>query len=246
MATATKKNTKWMNEALKEELEPICRDISNMSQNDIKRRYDAGHRLLVLITDESGRFGPDPRDAIYRYMSLSRDVVRPMIKVAENFNENDIERLAEMRNPETGDGLTWSHVVSLSRMPDTKKAMAMAERAAAKGWSSKELSAEVVRTAGGPRSKGGRKKKQADTIEAALTSIITTLASVSKSCRETWSGAGGVADLFEVDKSTSRLADQIEKAASAIEDARSALAVLGTEIGAVGHQARAATSSPSV
>lgn len=237
---------KIANDELKEELKGIRNDVSALNSSDIKARWVIGGRILRIVNDKTGKYGTNPKELVEQLMPLGRDGLRPMMRVAEVYSGSEIDRLADIKHPATGERLTWSHVAALSRMPDKDKSFAMAERAAEKGWSSKDLVAEIVRGAGGPKSAGGRKAKKHGTFLAGLSSVIATCTHLSNTHAQAWSGAGGLADLFDDGEVSEQLIKEIEKTIGAVDSARTSIDTLRSELGALKHRAAARLTPKAV
>lgn len=65
-----------------------------------------------------------------------------------------------------------------------------------KGWSSKELVKEVIRKAGGPRSKGGRRAKKAGSLAALLGDVRDKVKAWTNAATQSWLAPGGLDDLY--------------------------------------------------
>lgn len=208
---------KTANDELKTAVATIRADISKLTSHNVKKRWEIGKQILTIASDTTGRYGTDPKKEIEALMPLSRDGIRPMVKLAEAYDEADVDAMLAFKHPSTGEGISWSHVVSLTRMSSKTAAIAMAEKAVTKGWSTKELVAELMRDNGGPKSKGGRKPKLADTVSGCVSDIGAQSKAWCNSA-DRWLGEGGIADLCAAEKSTQSVEDMLQKALEAVNN----------------------------
>lgn len=177
-------------------VDEINQRVGRLTEHNITERVDIGRQLLEIINDKTGRYGTNPQQALRRLMPLSQDGLRPMMVLASEFTEDEIRRLLALQNPKTHEKLTWSHLAILTRVKDKPRRMELAKKAVAEEMSSKELGGLVIKTHGGPKSAGGRKRKQAKTFSACLDDIEKLTRSWMNAADKVWGASGGLADLF--------------------------------------------------
>jgi len=236
-----------MTEDLRKEVDDVRAKIDKLTDYDIEVRYEIGEKLNVIKADTSGRYGTDPEKQMYAVMPLSRDAIRPMMVLAKTYSRDEVKRLRTFRNPQTHEGLTWSHVVSLVRVKDKARAFALAEKAAAQGMSSRDLNAEVIRVAGGPKSKGGRKAKKVGSLVAALEDIRARSRQWQNASTEVWLGAGGMSDLYAAESAgwvgkrpPQELVDDMAATADVLEQLRLHVNNVALHLASLSSQAKAA------
>jgi hypothetical protein len=181
---------KIANDALVAKIEEIKIDLHALTETDIKRRWVLGCKIHAIMTDATGTYGTDPATMVKALLPLSRDSLRPMVVMAERYDETDIDTIINLRHPRTNEGLTWSHVMALSRVRDKDRAMDMAAKAVNGCWSTKDLVREVVRSSGGPQSAGGRKNKKVANLPAAVDDIIDRTTTWCNVATERWLAEG--------------------------------------------------------
>jgi hypothetical protein len=218
------------NDDLKKEVAEIRVEISRLSGDNIKMRHRIGARINTIVTDATGRYGTDPRREVEALMPLSRDGIRPMMRLAELYDDAEVDTLLGYRHPVTAEGITWSHVVAITRVRDKSKALEYAERAVTKGWSSKELVSEIVRDAGGPRSMGGRKAKRSTSVTACCGAITAAAVQWNNAVHQTWTGTGGIGDLVESADPSTEIMEALEGARAAVDNMVRAAMALNAEL----------------
>ena len=242
-----------MTDDLRKEVDHVRDQIEKLTEYDIEVRYDVGEKLNAIAGDKSGKYGTNPKQQMYAVMPLSRDAIRPMMELARTYSRDDVKKLRSYKNQQTGERLTWSHVVSLVRVKDKQKAFALADRAAAVGMSSRELNAEVIRAAGGPKSKGGRRAKKVASLAAAIDDIVTRSKSWQNVFDTVWSVDGGLSDLFAADSPSwpdrrppQELCEAMVAAVGVIDMLGQKVRSLGVQLDALAIQARAARNARAV
>ncbi len=175
--------------ALREEIQEILAEINDAGENDIRRRIDIGTRISLLSADRTGRYGLDPATDISKVLRVAKESVNLMVKVAEAFDDAEIDKLLKLENPITRERLTWNHYVALSMAPDSKTAFEYANRTVNGGWSTKDLRKTMIAESGGPRSAGGRPPKRHSTIDGTLNDIITKVGLVQNAAAKVWLSA---------------------------------------------------------
>lgn len=230
---------KTANDDLKTVVAEIRVEISKLTADNIKKRKEIGDRIRSITLDASGKYGTNPRQEIEALMPLSRDGIRPMVKFAEVYDDDDVEKLLSFKHPTTNEGISWSHIVSLTRVRDKADAIELAERAVTKGWSAKELTAEVIRSSGGPRSKGGRKPRRSDTFEACVGDVVAKSVAFQNST-EQWLSSGGLSDLCQAERPSATIAEQLRKTLETVDNMMMKVHTLSAAIRAIHVQVVAA------
>lgn len=224
---------------LKREVAEIRTEIGKLTADNIKTRWHIGRRIRTIVTDTTGKYGVDPKAEIEALMPLSRDGIRPMVQLAAQFEEADIDALLAHRHPVTNEGVTWSHLAAISRVRDKTKALKFVERAVTKGWSSKELVEEIVRDQGGPRSKGGRKPAKQETLAACLSAIISKTNEWSNAARESWLAEGGIDALYAAENVGPGTVSMLSKALTVLDEFAIQQRLVATELNSKLLQAQA-------
>ena len=184
---------------LKSEVEQLTQAINADESSAIDSMYQIGIRLLAIVTDRTGRYGRNPREALKRLLPLSRDGIRPYLKLAEAFDPDEIERLKSYANPVTGERLNRSHVVTLTRVAENKERVwQLAEWTVQRGQSTKALVREVINRSGGPKSKGGRKPKRAANVVECVDDVAAKTRTFDNAAKSCWLAAtAGLVDLYQ-------------------------------------------------
>ena len=185
-----------MNDELKAAVATIDRTLDQLQRDEIRRRVEIGRLVVAMRDDESGRYGAEAFETFKAARPMAQAVLRPMVKIAEKYSDDEVERLVGLKHPHTGERLNWSHVWVLSPLSDKAKAFELAERAVANGWSSKDLRREVIRTKG-KRGAGGRPGKKPQSIEAAVAMIREKTRNWTNDAVKTWLAPGGLRELYK-------------------------------------------------
>lgn len=229
---------------LKNELPALQSKVDRLTDTALDIRREIGEQLIKIIDDDTGKYGSNPEKAIAKVMPLSADSIRPMVAFARNYTRDDVDRLKAMRNPKTSERLTWSHIIALTRVPSKDKAFALAEKAVDQGWGTKEMNREVIKAAGGKKSKGGRKPKVAKSFNDCVADVAAKTASYSN-VMGAWMGKDGLSDLFAAATKNGHILSpaEIENVADAlakVDDLGLSLRQLAMQLSALKHQAGAA------
>lgn len=185
--------------ALKRIIDDITKRVDDLTESNVRGRWEIGKKLNDVINDNTGAYGSEPRKMIETMMPLSRDSLRPMMVFASTYSDTDVDKFLAHKHPQTGERLTWSHMAVLTRVRDKGRAMALADKAAKGGWSTKVLNAEVIRLQGGAKSRGGRKVRKPTNLHAALADIRTRTQTWMNAAAESWMPAtgGGVTKMYK-------------------------------------------------
>lgn len=245
---------KGMTDDLRREVVDIQGKINEFGEHSIRSRHDLGQRIDAIIKDGTGRYGSTPWEDMQRAMPLSRSSLKPMLVFAQAYTRADVDRLVKLRNPSSGEHLTWSHVIALTRVKDRDKMWSLAERAATRGMAVKDLNKEVIKfsrplIAVG----GGRKRKKHETLDATLGDVTDKARAFENSAVQVWLAPGGLTDQMAAQAAVAGWrpsADLIAKAAGAREGVNRMLmqvSAVAQALGAVGSQldAIAAKAAPA-
>lgn len=197
----TKKLRKAMSdmpEALRDEISAIMSDVAALDSDDIQRRYGIGKRLNATMNDNTGKYGVDAKRTIQEVLRLARDSVAHMARVAAGFTQTDMDKLQKIHNPVNNERLRWNHIVHLTKVPDKEKAFEFARKAIDHGWTTKDLGKAIIRSAGGPKSQGGRKPKRHESLDDSMSDLIAKMKGFSNSAESVWLAPKGAKDQFEV------------------------------------------------
>lgn len=230
---------KTANQELVAKVDEIKAHIRALTETDIKKRWELGKEIRDVMTDDSGKYGDDPSTMVQALMPLSKDSLRPMVVMAERYEEADIDTLIALRHPRTGEGLTWSHVMSLSRVKDKSKALALADKTVKSGWSSKDLAREVTALAGGPTSKGGRKSKKPDSLSAGLADVASSSDAWVNKSDTAWMPEGGLSDLLAAINPNPKTVSELEAALASVDRLTAQSAIMGRQLSAMIIQTKA-------
>lgn len=222
---------------LKKAVAEIRAEVGKLTSDNIKTRWQIGHRIVEIVNDRTGKYGTDPRAEIDALMPLSRDGIRPMVKLAENFDEPEIDKMLAHRHPTTGEGITWTHIAALTRVKDKTAVLKYAETAVTKGWSSKDLVNEIVSDNGGAKSKGGRKPAKAETLRACLGAIDEKAVGFINAAKM-WLGNDGIHDLYDKERATTDLEHRLQVTLDNLDAMATQLRTVAAELSAKGIQTR--------
>lgn len=232
---------------LRTEAEEIRGKVAQLNEYDIDVRHEIGLRLNAIEADETGKYGTRPEQQLFLVMPLGRDALRPMKQLARLYSRDEVKKLKSFRNPDTQEGLTWSHVATLMRVKDKAKTFALAEKAATQGLSSRDLNREVIRLAGGPKSKGGRKSKKAGSLMAAIADITAKCKMWQNAADTVWLAEDGLSDLYIKEtadwpgkKPPQDVVDALVRVTSDIEDFLMKVRHVNHQVSAMSAQATAA------
>jgi len=200
MSALAAARTIQVTDELQSEIKELTAEINADEASAIDSMYKIGLRLLGIVTDRTGRYGANPHAALKKLLPLSRDGIRPYLKLAQAFDPQEIERLKSYSNPETGERLNRSHVVALTRVSNDKaRVWELAEWAVGGGKSTKSLVKEVITRAGGPKSQGGRKPKKSTSASECVDDVLARTKTYENAARQSWLGDGGLLDLYQRD-----------------------------------------------
>jgi len=236
--------------ALREEMTKVRTDLDKLNEQEIELYRSIGERLNTIVDDGTGKYGKQPEKAMYQVMPLGRDSLRPMMVLARTYSADEVRRLSTLRNKETEERLTWTHVSALMRIKDKAKAMTLAEKAVESGWSARELVKNVIKTAGGPRSKGARPMKKARSLEEVNEDIRDKSQNWLNTAEKRWLTEGGVVDLFAAElakkRPTQSTVDDMDRTITIVEELIVTARQVTHQLNALRGQANAARQTRSV
>lgn len=184
-------------DALRTETLRFSFEIDQLKEDDIRKRAELGKRLLKIRDDASGQYGDDPIKSMGAVMPLSKDGLRPLMILAETYDDAELTQLLSLRHPVTQERLTWTHIMSLTRVRDKGKALRLAEQTVAEGWTSRDLNRKIIQAHGGPKSKGGRKAKKVSSFRDCVADIVARSTTWVNACDDVWTAADGLPDQYD-------------------------------------------------
>lgn len=235
------------------ELEALAADIrtrlSGLSETNVRERLAIGRKLNEARADTSGRYGADPVSVVLAAVRLTRDSVVPMMKLAETFNDADVDTLLSTRHPDTGETLTWTHFLVLARVKDRGKAIDLGRRAVTEGMSSKDLHKAAIRLQGRKSSKG-RPPKKPTTLAAALEDVRAKTLTWSNAANMVWlETPGGLAGLYAAavgaDKATAEVVADLDRTIETVEEFMVMVRAVLRQVNALSAQATASRAPRS-
>lgn len=236
-------------EDLRNETLRLSLEIDQLKEDDIRKRVELGKRLLNIRDDVTGKYGDDPIKAMGGVMPLSRDGLRPLMVLAETFDDSELSQLLELRHPVTQERLTWTHVMSLTRVKDKTTVFRMAEQAVAEGWTSRDLNRRIIQAHGGRKSKGGRKAKKVATFKDCVADITARCSTWENAVDDVWTAPGGLNDLYEAQaavpgfKPDQAMADSLSAVEEKLHTMQFKMAGLLQQLNALKHRVDAARTA---
>ncbi len=197
--------------------------LSSSDTQQIRSRVIVADRVRAISDNEN--YGPDRMNYLYNRLGRKRDAVRAMVTVVNRFEPTDIDRLIALRHVPTGNGLSWSHLICLSRLNDRDKAFGLAVRAVDGDMNVKELCRIVTVENGVKTSNGGRKPKRPSTFDACLSDIVARCTALSNAVAYAWTQLDALAADSGIGKRSVRT-KYVPRIDEATESARQAAADL--------------------
>lgn len=198
-ADAADAAARLMNPALLEVAEKFRTTLTGLEENQVRERYALGRDMNDVVKDKTGTYGTDAETLLLSYMGYKRDTARTIIRVADKFRPNEMNQLLALKNPGTGEGLTWSHFSPLSRLDAFGDAKAVAEDAVARGLSSKDLVKLVTARLGGKRSAGGRPNRVPQGLTGFLDDIRSKTALWTNAATKVWFHGNNLTGAYEAE-----------------------------------------------
>lgn len=160
--------------------------LSKVEETKISGYYQIGTHVNEIMT--KSEYGKPKFAAVAAQFNVGRDTLRPARVIARRFTEAEFLELASLSG-KNGQKLTWTHVVSLSRLKDAKKMTKLAQLALDENWTARQLNARVIEQRGGPLSKGGRRAKVDSDPIGSLTQVQKGVRALSKRLDLTFNNA---------------------------------------------------------
>ncbi len=136
----------------------------------LRSYYALGERALGRSPDTS-RLEPVTIDTLAVEAGVKADAIRKARDFARMYTRPEMESLTQLRNGR-GLPLTWCHVRQLLPLTHRAERTELQSRAAAEGWSVRELRVQVQARLGGKKSSGAKTFAKPKTSEDALRRLI--------------------------------------------------------------------------
>jgi hypothetical protein len=158
-----------LNQAAQEVAKEFEDKLRKASSGVTRIQWEVGTRTAEVVADEA-KYGNNAVQHIAAYLGYNLQAMYDMMQVANTFTLEDAVALTSTPQG-NGKFMTFSHLVTLSRLEDSKARTKLAKRAIAESYSVHDLEAEIRSGASGTTrrpSGGGRPPKIPKTTIAGL------------------------------------------------------------------------------
>lgn len=183
-------------------------DIENKLVNEdldtINNRYDIGC-MVLRATNNPNKYGKEIHKTFAELLDMNPDVVYQTRLVASRFNNDDKNRILDMRNG-LNQPITWTQLVAVARITDEKARWDLLDRTIENNWNTKDLDNEInmndnkttKTTAKAPSKKLGRPISKPKDLNSLLTQLESMTKKMYKACSNVWlSKDAGLASMVE-------------------------------------------------
>ncbi len=151
-------------------IDPATAKVAEGRISILRSYYQLGERALGTGPGVS-RLKPVPIDELAAEAGVKADTIRKARDFARLYTRREMEALTELRDPQ-GRPLTWCHVRQLLPLTHRAERAELQSRAAAEGWSVRELRARVQARLGGKQSSGAKSFAKPRSSEDALRRLV--------------------------------------------------------------------------
>jgi len=118
--------------------------LSGAARDEVLTRYRVGEALR-MVKAMPQTYGTESVERVAAELGLSAPMLYRYIAVAESWSAEDLKRQAQRTN-RFGQPLTWSHVLALTRAPESARP-GLIDRCLANAWSVRDLKRRLDRLA---------------------------------------------------------------------------------------------------
>jgi hypothetical protein len=166
---------------------PAVADTAAATIATIRKYYNFGKRARDVFPEGAKQDSRTIRQ-LATEAGVSPDLIRKARVFARLYDEPALEDLLRLRTP-VGMPLSWSHIRHLLTVENAARRAELARQAAEAGWKIRELKDAAEALRGGPRSRGGRRRRKPLTPAANLLRLIQ----LGESLRRFWEDIEGEA-----------------------------------------------------
>jgi hypothetical protein len=151
--------------------------LTRATRDEIATRYQVGMRLL-LLTRNPEKYGERAVERLAEDLGVGSATLYRYSAVAETWPGQDVQTLLARITP-SGDPLSWSHLVVLTRAPSIGARRQLTEMCIAHGWSVRELTLHVQAFMGSAVTRSVEPAEDDGPVDAALTEGIESASRAS-------------------------------------------------------------------